>query len=220
MNLRVAEALRTMPLGGIVPSKQTGTLLGALAPIVGAKAAKSIVLRAGTHGVLRMRAPELAAVAGVPLKVAERVTLARDLGVALREDQRVSISCSDDIAKALPLGLANLDFEVVLAIAMNARFEVLATILLSQGGGSQTALELRDIFAPLMRLRARAFVMVHNHPSADLTPSAEDVTLTNRVVKAGDILHVELVDHLIISTRGTLSFREVGLMPEPAELSS
>ena len=74
----------------------------------------------------------------------------------------------------------------------------------------------REIFAEAIKERAVSVVIVHNHPSGQLTPSQADRILTARISKAGKLLGIKVLDHLIISTNGYYSFREMGVdMDEP-----
>ena len=68
----------------------------------------------------------------------------------------------------------------------------------------------REVFAPLVRGHAAAVILVHNHPSADVTPSPEDIDLTDRLAKAGRLLGIHVLDHLVIGRDGYYSFRDDG----------
>jgi len=68
----------------------------------------------------------------------------------------------------------------------------------------------REVFKPALLLNAAAIVLVHNHPSGDPTPSAEDRTVTQRLLEAGKILGVELTDHLIVAGGTYTSMRMLG----------
>ena len=63
-----------------------------------------------------------------------------------------------------------------------------------------------------MRLRAAAIVLVHNHPSGDLSPSRDDIELTQRLVQAGQILGIEVLDHVIVGGQAFCSLKEQGVM--------
>jgi DNA repair protein RadC len=70
----------------------------------------------------------------------------------------------------------------------------------------------REIFEPAVRHLAAQIILVHNHPSGDATPSEEDLLLTKRLIKAGKILGIEVLDHVIITKDGYFSFAEKKLM--------
>jgi DNA repair protein RadC len=75
------------------------------------------------------------------------------------------------------------------------------------------------VFAPLVRLRAASFVLIHTHLPGNPAPSPEDVELTNALVRAGRVLGIPLVDHLVIASGGAVSFYDTGLLPTESELA-
>ena len=83
-------------------------------------------------------------------------------------------------------------------------------------GDGQHADELlvhpREVFAPALAVRAASVVLAHSHPSGNHEPSREDREATNRLCRAGKLLGIEVLDHLIFSLQGYLSFREQGLL--------
>jgi DNA repair protein RadC len=187
-----------------------------LTKLVGRIAAGRI-LAAGGATALRMPAEELVAVARVPLKIAERVAAAGALATIVTAPLAKGTSASA-IARHLPAGFALAEVEYLLAVALTAQNRVKAVLCLSKGGATGTVVGMRDIFRPLARLGAAAFVLAHNHPGGDPAPSDEDVELTNEVARAGLIVGIELVDHLVVATGGTVSFHDTGLMPTAREL--
>lgn len=95
--------------------------------------------------------------------------------------------------------------EVFLAVALNGAHEVLATTLVSLGTVSQSLVHPREVFAPAIEKRASALIVAHNHPSGNLNPSDEDLEVTERIKKAGALLGIPLLDHLIFSENGCYS---------------
>ena len=75
----------------------------------------------------------------------------------------------------------------------------------------------REVVKRALALEASAIIMVHNHPSGDPTPSAEDRQVTLRLARAGELLGVRVVDHVVIAERGFASLRELGALPDPSE---
>jgi DNA repair protein RadC len=68
----------------------------------------------------------------------------------------------------------------------------------------------REVFAPAIGKAAAGVILVHNHPSGDPSPSDEDVRLTKRIAQAGQIMGIELLDHLIVAQSGSYSFKQSG----------
>lgn len=88
----------------------------------------------------------------------------------------------------------------------------LATYTLSTGGMTSTVVDPRLIFVAALKIGATKFIVAHNHPSGNLTPSEQDIVCTNKLVSAGKVLEIALVDHLIISWDGYFSFADHGLL--------
>ena len=110
--------------------------------------------------------------------------------------------------------LGGLVHEVMLAAALDGRNNFVGEAELAQGGAHGIAITARDIFRPLVRMGASAFVLIHNHPSGSPTPSSEDISMSLAVAAVGDILGIPLVDHVIVAGRGGghSSLRDLGLL--------
>jgi DNA repair protein RadC len=88
---------------------------------------------------------------------------------------------------------------------------VLAIRTVYQGSVNQAQVRIAEVFREAIRHNAVALIAVHNHPSGDPTPSAADVALTAALAKAGDLLDVDVLDHLIIGRGRHTSLRRLGL---------
>jgi len=106
--------------------------------------------------------------------------------------------------------------EVFLVLSLNANSEAIYLHEVSLGGLSATPVDPKVIFAGALLAGATAIVLIHNHPSGSSEPSAHDTTVTQQLVKAGELLTIRVLDHVIV-TRGEpltyVSFAERGLMP-------
>lgn len=101
---------------------------------------------------------------------------------------------------------------MVLYLANNNR--VLSIERLSEGTITESAIYPREIFGRAYSLGASKLVLVHNHPSGNLTPSREDIRITKLIALAGHLLNMRVIDHLIIGENGYMSFAEQGLMDQ------
>ena len=99
------------------------------------------------------------------------------------------------------------EFKILL---LNRANEVLGIYPLSKGGITGTLVDQRLIFAVALKCNATGIIMCHNHPSGKLLPSEADITLTKSIDKCGDLLGINLIDHLIISKDGYFSFSNEG----------
>lgn len=104
--------------------------------------------------------------------------------------------------------LAGLQQEVFLMIALDARSTPTAEVEISRGTLTGVEVHPREVFRPMIRVGAAAAIAVHNHPSGDPTPSEADVALTRRLVEAGALLGIPIVDHVIVSSGGPISVAE------------
>ena len=102
--------------------------------------------------------------------------------------------------------------EYFFTISLNGAHEHIKTRQISQGLVNRTIVHPREVFADPITDRAAALCIAHNHPSGSLEPSREDRDITKRMVDAGDLLGIPILDHIIFSSRGYFSFMEEGLL--------
>ncbi len=100
--------------------------------------------------------------------------------------------------------------ECFIVLTLNGAHEVLSKKLITIGLANTTQVHPREVFSCAIADRACAIIVAHNHPSGDTTPSESDRSVTKRLVEAGDLLGIKLLDHIIFSTRGFYSFCEAG----------
>jgi len=120
-----------------------------------------------------------------------------------------------DIAAYLGPEMVNLPQEQLRVVLLDRRGRLIDTPLIYQGGQTETAVRLADCFRDAVRANAAAIVLVHNHVSADPTPSADDVQLTDDAGRAGLLLSIAVLDHVILGRDGTSSLRALGLYVPP-----
>jgi DNA repair protein RadC len=177
---------------------------------------------AGLLGLSRMGPHALAQISGVGLVKAARLGAAFELGrrVLLRSATaaRPSFASSAEVARWARLRLAALDHEQVWVLALDGRNGLRAARRVAQGGLHGCSVHPRDVLRAAVREAASAFVLVHNHPSGDPAPSAEDVELTNMVARAASVLGTPLVDHVIVASGGHASLLDMGVIKEPPAL--
>jgi DNA repair protein RadC len=103
--------------------------------------------------------------------------------------------------------------ERFLVLLLDGRHRMLREVGISVGTLTASLVHPREVFRPALREAAAAVVLVHNHPSGDPTPSCEDREVTQRLVAAGELLGVPVLDHVIVAEHGFASFRDQGLIP-------
>ena len=102
--------------------------------------------------------------------------------------------------------------EHFLVLCLKARRQLLRIETVSVGTLSASLVHPREVFAPAISNGAAAVVVVHNHPSGDPSPSAEDREATRRLQRAGELMGIPVADHVIVSESSFFSFRESGLL--------
>ena len=101
--------------------------------------------------------------------------------------------------------------EYFVALFLNARNQVICREDVSIGSLNASLVHPREVFAPAVGSSAASVILAHNHPSGDVTPSREDIELTRRMVQAGEIMGIEVLDHLIVGAERFLSMKEANV---------
>ena len=117
----------------------------------------------------------------------------------------------EDVVRALPK-LAREQREHFVIVLLNARHEVLRVETVSVGSLNASIVHPREVFKPALIHSAASVVLAHNHPSGDPEPSEEDLSITRRLVEVGELLGIAVLDHVILASRGTVSFRSRQLL--------
>ena len=168
----------------------------------------------GLHGLLRANVSELAQEPGVGPARAAQVKAALELGRRLLlapTEERLQIRSPEDVAALLMAEMGHLDQEQLRVLLLDTRHQVIRQVLVYQGSVNTSLVRIAEIFREAVRENAPAIVLAHNHPSQDPSPSPEDVALTREAITAGQLLSVELLDHLIVTQQRYVSLRERGL---------
>ena len=100
--------------------------------------------------------------------------------------------------------------EQVLLVFLNNKGALISDLVLTKGTVNQTILSPREVFIEAFRYQAVKIILIHNHPSGDPTPSAEDVAVTRQIQKAGELTAIPLLDHIIIGDGRFISLKERG----------
>lgn len=127
-------------------------------------------------------------------------------------DEKPRIVSSSDVWNLVGKSLPQYDVEVFWIIFLNNANKVIDKSMISKGGIDSTVVDIRVIFRLAVEKMATSMVLIHNHPSGNLTPSREDINLTTRIVKGAEIMNVKVLDHLIISKEDYYSFADNGLL--------
>ncbi len=149
-----------------------------------------------------------------PQGVADRVAALRDLvrtGGSYRELSG-QVATSADVAVFYRPKLAPELSEVVIVVGLNCKNHIIQSWCVSRGDVAASVVGPRQVFRPLLLNACSSFLLVHNHPSGEPTPSSEDIAITARLRKVGEIVGVPLLDHVIVAAGGHFSFADAGLL--------
>jgi DNA repair protein RadC len=128
---------------------------------------------------------------------------------ALKRDQIKSLATLVDYCRTSMGGLPDEQFRVIF---LNSQNEIIAEEIVQEGTVNQTVVYPRKVLELALKHKATGLILVHNHPSGNLTPSAADLELTRSLVKASRALNLTVHDHLIISRQGYFSLAEKNML--------
>lgn len=168
----------------------------------------------GLAGLLRLDVVELARERGVGEAKATKVKASLEIGrrlAAIAPDEKPRITTPEDAIQLVGIEMAALEQEQLRVLILDTRNAVLAIRTIYQGSANAATVRVGELFRDAIRHAAVAIVLVHNHPSGDPTPSAADVALTAEVVRAGDLLDIAVIDHIIIGHGRHASLKRLGL---------
>lgn len=193
----------------------------------------AIILRVGTGGenVVRLAERLLAQYEGLPglaQATMEELCQAKGLGeakatqikAALELGRRLLVAAPHerpqvlnpaDAANLLMAEMSLLPQEHLRTVLLDTRSRVLKVHTVYVGSLNLTAVRVGEVFREAIRSNSAAMILVHNHPSGDPTPSPDDVQVTRQIIEAGNLLNIDVLDHLIIGRQRFVSMKERGL---------
>jgi DNA repair protein RadC len=172
-----------------------------------------LAARGGVHGLVRSTCDELARVAGVGRAKSAQVLAAVELGrrtLAHAPGARVQLRTPRDAAAYLLPRFGSRPVEQFGIVLLDTKHRVLRATVLAVGSLNATGVQPREVFREATLGAAASILMFHNHPSGDPSPSPDDLELTRRLVAAGVVMGIEVVDHIILGDVGYWSFKEMG----------
>ncbi len=151
---------------------------------------------------------ELSSACGLSARSAARLSAAIELSKRLLwpDDGRGPVRTPQDACRAAA-DIRNAGKEHFLALYLDARNVIINREIVSVGSLNANIVHPREVFRPAIAQGAAAVILVHNHPSGDVSPSNEDLKLTSRLAEAGRLLGIEVLDHVIVARSRFMSFR-------------
>lgn len=176
--------------------------------------AKQILKRYSKKKLLKLTYNDLSKIKGIGPAKACTILAAQELvkrALKIGEETLPKIeSVKDVIAQAVYM--RNKTREHLMTIYLNARNEMIFKKPMFIGTLNASLVHPREIFAEALRQNAASVILVHNHPSGDPEPSEDDLEITKRLIEAGKIMGIDVLDHVIITKNKVFSFRERGLI--------
>lgn len=156
---------------------------------------------------------ELRRVPGIGFARACQVVAAFELGKRFARESRSSgssVRAPKDIARMFMDEMKHYDREHFKAAFLNTKNQVIKVVTVSIGSLNASIVHPREILKPAIAVSAASIILVHNHPTGDPTPSREDVEFTRRFAKCGELIGIELLDHIVIGADRFQSLKESG----------
>lgn len=168
----------------------------------------------GLASMVHMSVEELAKIHGLGPGKAATVLAAVELGrrLAIAEARVEIIHGPEDVARFAMPHFRHETKEHFAVLLLNTKNHILAMPVISQGSLTASVVHPREVFEAAVRHSAASMILLHNHPSGDPSPSREDIAVTERLVKAGQIMDIPVLDHVIIGKDSFASLKEKGLM--------
>ncbi|MBI4200905.1 MAG: DNA repair protein RadC [Chloroflexi bacterium] len=176
-------------------------------------ATRLLVEYGGLDGIARASFRELAQRHGMGEAKVAQLKAALELGrrlLATTGEARATVHSPQDVANLLMAEMALLDQEHFRVLLLNTRNQVLGVSEVYKGNVNSAVIRASEVFQEAVRSNCPAVILVHNHPSGDPTPSAEDVRVTQQLLEAGRLLDIEVLDHIIIGQQRFASLKERG----------
>ena len=212
------EKLRSRGAQILTESELIAILIGKGTPKRNAVDLAKDVLSLGLNNLAelgKLSVADLMGVSGVGLTKAIIISAALEIGrrrVAAIAIDKLTVKGSNEIASYIKLFLRDLGNEVFGVVYLNQANRIKHHEVISVGGLTATVADPRVIFKKALAADATSLILFHNHPSGNLHPSAADKDLTQKIIRAGTLFDIRILDHIIVSEYGYFSFADEGLI--------
>lgn len=166
------------------------------------------------HGLARASKEQLVRLHGIGEAQAGRLLAVLELSRRLQAppaDEKLRVTSPADGANLLLPRLSHLEQEELHVLLLDTRNRVIGIRAIYKGSLNSSMVRIGEIFRPAIEAPAAAIIIGHNHPSGDPSPSPEDISVTRKIVEAGKLLDIAVLDHLVIGNGRYTSLKEKGL---------
>ena len=169
----------------------------------------------GLAAIMHISPQEIASIHGIGLAKAATVVAAVELGRRLSERAARTlekVEGPEDVARYVIPSLRFEQKEHFLVMFLDIRNRILALSTISVGSLTSSIAHPREVFREAIRYSAASVILVHNHPSGDPAPSREDIQLTKQMMKAGEIMGIPVLDHVVVAGDNFVSLKEANCL--------
>ncbi|QHL87567.1 DNA repair protein RadC [Nibribacter ruber] len=215
---RPREKLLLKGRAALSDAELIGILIGSGTPSLSAVDVAKLILQAvdnDLNALAKLTVNELKKHRGIGEAKAITIVSALELGRRRKEaaaTQLTKITCSTDIYNYMRPHLLDLPHEEFWIILLNRANAIMKKVQISSGGVAGTVADPKIIFKHALENLASAMILVHNHPSGQLKPSAADISLTKKLQEAGKVLDLPILDHLIFTDSSYYSFADEDML--------
>jgi DNA repair protein RadC len=178
--------------------------------------AQKVLIEAGSlRNLVDMSMDQLMTIKGIGSAKALQIQASIELGRRLARtsmSDTITIRSPQDVSTYLMEDLRYLQKEHFVCLFLNTKNHVIGQETLSMGSLNASIVHPREVFRAAIKRSSASIICVHNHPSGDPTPSPEDIQMTARLVEAGQIIGIEVLDHIILGDQNFISLKEKGFM--------
>ncbi|EES51053.1 UNVERIFIED_ORG: hypothetical protein B2H98_13830 [Clostridium botulinum] len=170
----------------------------------------------GLDGILEASLDDITSIKGIKEGKASQILALAELFKRFRTfksaDRDIKIMSPNDIAMLINGEMSLLKQEILKVIFLNTKNIVIGTKDVFKGSLNTSIVHPREIFKEAVNKSSAKIIICHNHPSGDPTPSKEDINITLRIKECGEIMGIQLLDHIIIGKNGFISLKEKGFI--------
>jgi len=177
-------------------------------------ATRLLVKFGGLIGLARAGFSELCGEKGIGVAKAAQLKAAMELGRRLliaSPEERLQVKSPADAANLMMIEMSMLEQEHMRLILLDSKNYILDTPTMYIGSLNTSVIRVGELFREAIKQNSAAIIVIHNHPSGDPTPSPEDIAVTELITQAGQLLDIDVLDHLIIGHQRYVSLKERGL---------
>ena len=164
----------------------------------------------GLVALSNMKIEELVTIKGIGPSKACQLMAGIELGkrVMASDQFKEKITCPGDVFEHLQVQVAHLKREKFFALLLDTKNQIIAVEDISTGSLNASIVHPREVFHYAIKKNAKSMILAHNHPSGHPAPSKEDKMITDRLVEAGKIIGIEVIDHIVLGKNSYYSFKE------------